>query len=350
MHEEPGDNIILRVENLKKHFPVRSGFFRSVTDVVKAVDGVSLEIPRGKTLGLVGESGSGKTTVGRCILRAVEPTSGTISFQHNGELNNIADLNRKDLKNARRHLQMVFQDPFSSLNPRMPVIDLISEPLRAYGWPVGKRRERVHELMELVGLDPRYMSRYPHAFSGGQRQRIGIARALALSPSLIVADEPVSALDVSVQAQILNLMGDLQKKLGLTYLFVAHDLGVVRYICDRVAVMFKGRIVEVGDAEELFQHPRHPYTRALIEAAPIPDPEAPWLAGSEAFESGEPGESGESFKEESDPETGCPYAPRCPMALASCRRKTPPLEPVKGEPNRLSACFRVEEMIKTEDR
>lgn len=337
--------IILRVDNLKKYFPVRAGFFRRVSEYIKAVDDVSFSIPRGKTLGLVGESGSGKTTVGRSILRAIDPTDGSVLFRHNGNVVDVATLDRKELKGIRRHMQMVFQDPFSSLNPRMPVLDLIAEPLRADGWGFKKRRERVRELMELVGLDPRLMTRYPHAFSGGQRQRIGIARALALNPSLIVADEPVSALDVSVQAQILNLLNRLQKQLGLTYLFVAHDLSVIRYICDRVAVMYNGRIVEVADGEEIFQKPKHPYTRTLIAAAPIPDPKADWLAFSPDVEKvGLDATSAERPK----PPGGCAFAPRCPMAIDRCWKERPPLDPLRDNPTRQSACFRADEVENAE--
>ncbi len=342
---ELSPEIILRVDNLKKYFPVRAGFFRRVSEYIKAVDDVSFSIPRGKTLGLVGESGSGKTTVGRSILRAIDPTDGRILFRHNGNVVDVAALDRKELKGIRHHMQMVFQDPFSSLNPRMPVLDLIAEPLRAHGWSFKKRRERVHELMELVGLDPRLMSRYPHAFSGGQRQRIGIARALALNPSLIVADEPVSALDVSVQAQILNLLNRLQKQLGLTYLFVAHDLSVIRYICDRVAVMYSGRIVEVADGEEIFQEPRHPYSRTLIAAAPIPDPKANWLALSSDAENVELDAQG---VERPKPANGCAFAPRCPLAIDRCWKERPPLDPLQDNPTRQSACFRADEVKNAE--
>ncbi len=345
MPELPED-IILRVENLKKYFPVRAGFFRRVSDHIKAVDDVSFSIPRGRTLGLVGESGSGKTTVGRSILRAIDPTAGRVLFRHNGDVVDIAAMDRSELKGIRKHLQMVFQDPFSSLNPRMPVLDLIAEPLRAHGWPLAKRRERVHELMELVGLDPRLITRYPHAFSGGQRQRIGIARALALNPSLIVADEPVSALDVSVQAQILNLLTRLQEQLGLTYLFIAHDLSVIRYICDRVAVMYHGRIVEVADGDEIFRHPRHPYTRALIAAAPIPDPNADWFALSH-----DPETVAVDADAAERPKTsaGCAFAPRCPLAVDQCWRESPPLDPLADNRNRLSACFRADEVVPPEE-
>ena len=233
-------------------------------------------------MGLVGESGCGKTTTGRMILRALDPTAGEILFrQQDGQVVDMAQLGRREVVQARRQMQMIFQDPYSSLNPRMPVRDLIAEPLRSYGWSARDSHERVGELMERVGLDPRYARRYPHAFSGGQRQRIGIARALALSPSLIVADEPVSALDVSVQAQILNLLRQLQTDLDLTLLFIAHDLSVVRYLCDEVAVMYQGRIVEQAATETLFTQPQHPYTAMLLEAAPAPDPHASWMEEDE---------------------------------------------------------------------
>ena len=253
------ENAILEVRGLKKHFPVRRGLLQRQTGWIKAVNGVSFALEQGKILGLVGESGSGKTTTGRMILRALDPTAGEILFrQQSGQVVDMAQLSRRQIKAVRREIQMIFQDPYSSLNPRMPVLDLISEPLVAHGWSTRDCEKRVTELMERVGLDPSYIRRYPHAFSGGQRQRIGIARALALSPSLIVADEPVSALDVSVQAQILNLLQELQADLNLTLLFIAHDLSVVRYLCDEVAVMYQGRLVEQAETEELFTQPQHP--------------------------------------------------------------------------------------------
>ncbi|MCX7841006.1 MAG: ATP-binding cassette domain-containing protein, partial [Anaerolineae bacterium] len=260
------DNKLLEVKNLKKYFPIRKGFFRKTTGYVRAVDDVSFFINEGETLGLVGESGCGKTTVARCILRAHVPTSGSILFRtKDGNVVDLAKLSRAELRPLRPQMQMIFQDPYGSLNPRMTLFDIVGEPLYVNGMTDRKQRvERVAELLRLVGLRPEYMQRYPHAFSGGQRQRIGIARALALNPRLVVADEPVSALDVSVQAQILNLMLELQEKLGLTYLFVAHDLSVVKHISTRVAVMYVGRIVETAPTEELFYAPRHPYTDCLL--------------------------------------------------------------------------------------
>ncbi|HZB24644.1 MAG TPA: ATP-binding cassette domain-containing protein [Vicinamibacterales bacterium] len=262
---------LLEVRSLVKEFARRGGFFRSPT-VVRAVDGVSFTIEAGETFGLVGESGSGKTTTGRCVLRLIEPTSGEVRFK--GE--DVLAFSRKRMREARREMQIVFQDPYSSLNPRMRVGDIVEEPLiihRIGNKP--QRRQRVEELFALVGLDPTHLPRYPHQFSGGQRQRIGLARALALNPSLIVADEPVSALDVSVQAQVVNLLMDLQARLQLTYLFIAHDLRLVQHICNRVAVMYRGRIVEMAGSQALFDSPAHPYTRALLSAIPVLDPTAP---------------------------------------------------------------------------
>ena len=261
---------LLEVRDLVKEFSRRQGFFQPM-HVVRAVDGVSFTIDAGETFGLVGESGSGKTTTGRCVLRLIEPTSGEVRFK--GE--DVLRFPRERLRQARREMQIVFQDPYSSLNPRMRVREIVEEPLVIHR--VGRkaeRRQRVAELFELVGLDPSQLSRYPHQFSGGQRQRIGLARALALNPSLIIADEPVSALDVSVQAQVVNLLMELQQRLNLTYLFIAHDLRLVRHICSRVAVMYRGRIVEMGTAEALFEAPAHPYTRALLSAIPVLDPNA----------------------------------------------------------------------------
>ena len=337
MPDMPPD-VILKVDGLKKHFPLRKGFLRKAHGLVKAVDDVSFSIPAGKTLGLVGESGCGKTTTGRVILRALDPTAGRVLFRRgDDEVVDVARLDRKRLKPIRRGMQMVFQDPYSSLNPRMPVLDIVAEPLRAHGWKRRACDDRVRELMGLVGLDPRHVRRYPHAFSGGQRQRIGIARALALSPSLIVADEPVSALDVSVQAQILNLLGDLQEKLALTILFIAHDLSVIRYICERVAVMYLGKLVEVAEVDALFARPRHPYTSALIAAAPTPDPHAEWMSHTNARDPGV--SSGVTA-------AGCAFAPRCPFAKDVCRKQRPRLADVPSDApgSHQAACHRVEEI------
>ena len=262
---------LLEVRHLSKTFARRKGLF-GATSIVRAVDDVSFSIERGETFGLVGESGSGKTTTGRCILRLIEPTGGEVLFDGR----DVLTLSRGDLRRARRDMQIVFQDPYSSLNPRMRVADIVEEPLVIHKLgSKAERRARVKELVRLVGLNPDHLQRYPHEFSGGQRQRIGLARALALNPSLIIADEPVSALDVSVQAQVVNLLMELQQRLKLTYLFIAHDLRLVEHICSRVAVMYLGRIVEMGDTAKLFASPQHPYTRALLSAIPVPDPDAP---------------------------------------------------------------------------
>ena len=324
---------LLQVVDLKKHFPITKGFFNRVVGAVKAVDGVSFDVLEGECLGLVGESGSGKTTVGRCILRALDPTDGEIHFRVDGNIIDVARADHGQLKNLRRHMQLIFQDPYASLNPRMTVFDIVGEPLFvSMGMKDRAQREtRVRELLAQVGLNPQHLQRYPHAFSGGQRQRIGIARGLALNPRLIVADEPVSALDVSVQAQILNLLGQLQRDLGLTYLFIAHDLSVVRHICDRVAVMYVGRIVELAQTEELFRTPRHPYTRSLLDAAPVPDPSQP--PGD--FIEGEVADPG-------NPPPGCAFHPRCPFVQDRCRSQVPELRQLEGK--RRVSCHRAEEL------
>ena len=317
-------SILLDVKGLKKYFPIQKGFWKRKVGEVRAVDNVSFYIREGETLGLVGESGSGKTTTGRAILRAIEPTEGEVLFNIDGKLINMPQLNRKELKQMRKHMQMIFQDPYSSLNPRMTVRDIIGEPLLVNGIARGKELEdRVAELMKAVGLRPEYMIRYPHAFSGGQRQRIGIARALALNPKLIVCDEPVSALDVSIQAQTLNLLQDLQEQFHLTYLFISHDLGVVEHISDRVAVMYTGRLVELAETEELFKNPKHPYTEALLAAVPKPDPK---------YREDEKHLSGE-VADPSNPTSGCYFHPRCPYAKDICKQEYPPLVNVGNSDN-----------------
>jgi oligopeptide/dipeptide ABC transporter ATP-binding protein len=312
---------LVRVRALVKHFPVTGS-----DDVVRAVDGVTFDIFKGETLGLVGESGCGKSTVGRCLLRLIEPTSGEISFEEK----DVLALSGKSLRDVRAEMQIIFQDPYASLNPRLRVRDIVAEPLVIHG--VGtkqERRERVAELLGKVGLDPDYMNRYPHEFSGGQRQRLGIARALALNPKLIVADEPVSALDVSVQAQVINLLEDLQAEFNLTYLFISHGLAVVEHISNRVAVMYLGRIVEVTSAVELYANPLHPYTRALLSAIPIPDPtrkrERIVLTGD--------------VPTPINPPSGCRFHTRCPEAIPECAQIDPDLREVA--PGHTVACIRV---------
>jgi len=325
---------ILDVRGLKMYFPIRKGLLQRTVGYVRAVDDVSFAIQRGETLALVGESGCGKTTTARCILRALKPTAGEIAFQIDERtVVDVASMRRKELRPVRRHMQMIFQDPYASLNPRMTLGDIVGEPLLVNGVTNRQERnERVAELLRLVGLRSEYMQRYPHAFSGGQRQRIGIARALALNPRLVVADEAVSALDVSVQAQILNLLMELQARLGLTYLFVAHDLSVVRHISDRVAVMYVGKIVELAPTARLFERPKHPYTEALLSAVPIPDPR---LRARRILLEGD-------VADPSNPPGGCYFHPRCSYAIDRCRSEAPPL--VQIEPGRLTACHRAAEL------
>ena len=324
---------LLRVEHLTKHFPITQGFFNKEVARVKAVDDVSFEVFEGECLGLVGESGSGKTTVGRCILRAIHPTDGEIEFRVDGQMVDVAKADGPQLKQLRKHMQLIFQDPYASLNPRMTVFDIVGEPLLVNGMSDRSEREqRVRELMAQVGLNPTHLRRYPHAFSGGQRQRIGIARGLALHPQLIVADEPVSALDVSVQAQILNLLQRLQAELGLTYIFIAHDLSVVRHICDRVAVMYVGKVVELAEVGDLFDAPRHPYTEALLAAVPLPDP---------TKRSGESELEGE-VADPSDPPPGCAFHSRCRYAQDRCRSEIPKLREVSD--GRFVSCHLAEEL------
>lgn len=327
-------SVLLDVKNLRKFFPIRRGVLQKVVAHVRAVDDVTFYVNHGETLSLVGESGCGKTTTARCILRAYEPTAGQVFFRtEDGKVMDVAALPTNQLQPLRRQMQMIFQDPFSSLNPRMTLLDIVGEPLLVHGEKdADKRTERVAELLQLVGLRPEYMRRYPHAFSGGQRQRIGIARALALNPRLVVADEPVSALDVSVQAQILNLMLELQEKFGLTYLFVAHDLSVVKHISERVAVMYVGRIVEMSPTKELFYAPRHPYTEALMSAVPKPDPR---LRSERIVLQGE-------VADPANPPPGCYFNPRCRYAMDVCKEKTPTLEEIT--PKHFVACHRAKEI------
>ncbi|HIQ06432.1 MAG TPA: dipeptide ABC transporter ATP-binding protein [Anaerolineae bacterium] len=329
------NRVLLEVRNLRKYFPIRKGFFRQVVGQVKAVDDVSFYINEGETLGLVGESGCGKTTTARCILRAIDPTEGQILFRtQSGQVVDIAALPEREMRPLRREMQMIFQDPFASLNPRMNLLDIVSEPLLVIeGIRSRKERsERVAELLRLVGLRPEYMQRFPHAFSGGQRQRIVIARALALRPRLVVADEPVSALDVSVQAQVLNLMMRLQQQFNLTYLFVAHDLSVVKHICDRVAVMYVGKLVETASTDEIFFHPKHPYTAALMSAVPVADPRI--RSAMTVLEGDVPSPA--------NPPSGCYFHPRCRYAVDKCAQEAPVLE--KIEPDHFVACHRAHEL------
>jgi oligopeptide/dipeptide ABC transporter ATP-binding protein len=326
---------LLQVDRLHMHFPIRKGMLRRTVGHVKAVDDVSFFIREGETLGLVGESGCGKTTVGRSILRLYEPTGGTVRYRLNGEPVDLLRLDDQAMRKVRRQLQIIFQDPFSSLDPRMSVRDIVAEPLRINRiGSKAQQTERVAELLEKVGLNTAQMSRYPHEFSGGQRQRLGIARALTLNPRLIVCDEPVSALDVSVQAQVLNLLMDLQQEFHLTYLFIAHDLSVVEYISDRVAVMYLGKIVEVADADQIYRAPKHPYSEALLSAIPIPDPRAKKqrkvLQGS--------------VPDPSNPPSGCNFHTRCPYAQEICRREEPPLVRVENGSERYAACHFVSEL------
>ena len=327
------DQVLLEVRNLKKHFPIQRGVFRHTVGYVRAVDGVDFSLRTGETLGLVGESGCGKTTTGRLILRAIEATDGQVLFRREGGMTDITTLSKEQMTALRREMQIIFQDPFSSLNPRMTVSEIVAEPLVIHRVASGAALKlKVQELLEAVGLKAQHMNRYPYAFSGGQRQRIGIARALALRPKLVVADEPVSALDVSIQAQVINLLEDLQEELGLTYLFIAHDLSVVEHISDRVAVMYLGKIVEMGEAQALFERPRHPYTEALLSAIPIADPdhrtERIVLAGD--------------VPSPSDPPPGCKFHPRCRYAQPICSQQEPALTPLPD--GRAASCHFAEEL------
>ena len=315
---------LVSIRDLVKHFAIEDS-----DDVVKAVDGISFDIRSGETLGLVGESGCGKSTVGRCILRLHEPTSGEVIF----EGRNIIGLPNKEMQGLRREMQIIFQDPYASLNPRLSILSIVSEPLKIHGVSSKQERaDRVADLLSKVGLDPKYMHRYPHEFSGGQRQRIGIARALALNPKLIICDEPVSALDVSVQAQVVNLLQDLQQEFGLTYLFISHGLAVVEHISNRVAVMYLGKIVEIADSVELYENPLHPYTKALLSAIPVPDPkqkrERIVLKGD--------------VPTPINPPSGCRFRTRCPFAIEECAHTVPELR--EYEPGHFAACIRIDEL------
>jgi oligopeptide transport system ATP-binding protein len=324
------NNVLVTVEGLKKHFPILRGLLmKRPVGYVKAIDGISFDVRKGETLGLVGESGCGKSTTGRVILRLYEPTAGTVTFSGT----DLTTLGREDLRRLRPRMQMIFQDPYASLNPRMTVEALISEPMLIHTrMTADERRKRVHELLELVGLNPRFDRRYPHEFSGGQRQRIGVARALSLNPEFIVCDEPISALDVSVQAQVVNLLEDLQEKFGLTYLFIAHDLSMVRHIASRVAVMYLGKLMELAQREELYDNPLHPYSQALLSAVPVPDPMVEHSRKRIILKGDVPSPAA--------PPPGCVFNTRCPIAVERCHQEVPEWRQVR--PGHWVACHLVE--------
>jgi oligopeptide transport system ATP-binding protein len=326
------NDVLLRVDDLVMHFPIYRGVIQRQVGAVRAVDGVSFDIKRGETLGLVGESGCGKSTTGRTILQLYKPTGGQVHF----EGVDLVHLKRENMRQMRRKMQMIFQDPYASLNPRMTVEQIVGEPLMVHSAATGKEiQERVTHLLEVVNLNPAFASRYPHEFSGGQRQRIGVARALALQPSFIICDEPISALDVSIQAQVVNLLEELQDQFNLTYLFIAHDLSMVRHISDRVAVMYLGVIVELADRDELYTHPLHPYTQALLSAVPVPDPVADSMRKRTILEGDVPSPA--------NPPSGCRFRTRCPIAEARCAESRPEFREVK--PGHFVACFFAERFL-----
>ncbi len=334
MNSGNGADNLLEVRDLKTHFPITAGLWRRVVGYVRAVDGVSFDLKAGETLALVGESGCGKTTTGRAIIRAVEPTGGKALYRmEDGAVIDTTKAEGRDLQILRQQIQIIFQDPFASLNPRMTIFDIVADPLRVNGLVARSEMEdRVSEMLSLVGMSPALMRRYPHAFSGGQRQRIGIARALVMNPRLVIADEPVSALDVSVQAQILNLMLDLQNNLGLTYLFISHDLSVVQYISHRVAVMYVGKVVELAPTDKIFVQPKHPYTQALLSSVPAPNPEVASLGQTLEGEVADP----------ANPPDGCYFHPRCPFARDICRSDEPEFREVS--PGQFTRCHFAEEL------
>jgi len=330
------DDVLFSVRSLKKYFPIHAGWLKKHVGDIKAIDDVSLDIKKGETLGLVGESGSGKSTVARLMLRAYTLTDGQILFRRaNDEIIDLSSLSDRELRPLRAEMQMIFQDPYSSLNPRMTLLELVGEPMLIHGkGNAGEIRDRVAELLKVVGLRPEFINRYPHAFSGGQRQRIGIARALALNPSFIAADEAVSALDVSVAAQNINLLQDLQEQFGLTYLFITHDLGMVEHISDRVGVMYLGRLMEVAPTKTLFSKPLHPYTEALMAAVPQPDPRGNRTRKRVPLKG--------EIANAANPPSGCSFHPRCPYAQAKCSAEVPPLRTVDGD--RQVRCHFAEEL------